>query len=56
VRPDGWATDGTIDTRVTVGCDGVVDTVESSTVAVFRLLVRCVKETTPRAVPRARPA
>ena len=44
--PDGWATDGTIDTRVTVGCDGVVDTVEVLDGGGFPPdMVRCVKET-----------
>jgi len=44
--PDGWTTDGTIDTRVTVGCDGVVDTVEVLDGGGFPAdMVRCVKET-----------
>jgi hypothetical protein len=44
--PDGWTTGGTIDTRVTVGCDGVVDTVEVLDGGGFPAeMVRCVKET-----------
>ena len=44
--PDGWATSGTIDTRVTVGCDGVVDSVEVLDGGGFPTdMVRCVKET-----------
>jgi hypothetical protein len=44
--PDGWTTAGTIDTRVTVGCDGVVDTVEVLDGGDFPAeMVRCVKET-----------
>jgi hypothetical protein len=44
--PEGWTTAGTIDTRVTVGCDGVVDTVEVLDGGSFPPdMVRCVKET-----------
>ena len=44
--PDGWTTDGTIDTRVTVGCDGVVDSVEVLDGGGFPAeMVRCVKDT-----------
>jgi hypothetical protein len=44
--PDGWTTSGTIDTRVTVGCNGVVDTVEVLDGGGFPSdMVRCVKET-----------
>jgi hypothetical protein len=44
--PEGWTTSGTIDTRVTVGCDGVVDTVEVLDGGGFPSdMVRCVKET-----------
>ena len=44
--PEGWTTPGTIDTRVTVGCDGVVDAVEVLDGGGFPAdMVRCVKET-----------
>ena len=44
--PEGWATSGTIETRITVGCDGVVDSVEVLDGGGFPAeMVRCVKET-----------
>jgi hypothetical protein len=44
--PEGWTTSGTIGTRITVGCDGVVDTVEVLDGGEFPAeMVRCVKDT-----------
>jgi hypothetical protein len=44
--PEGFATGGTIETRITVGCDGLVDTVEVLDGGAFPPeMVACVKET-----------